>query len=438
MIMMRPIKCIILIISISTLIVIISANFIKADEPPNISSVIMISSIDSKQEITAPVLEDGIGNESKAKYKLIIENLDSVNDRNVTLKFQWIEELEGWNCSALPSNFTIRKNDSEEVNITVLAPNDTEKYQKTILKVYVWEYEEINKELDNKYKNTTLGNDYGEVILTTIVVPEEGWEITCTQENLRKIGYPNQVTRFYFTVRRLGYSEDAFDLYHKYDWKKINDGDFLLGDAIDFPNCPQLDMKWNQEIEKSMDILINPKLPGGVYSITIHAHHATRENLVVILEIVEPDLYFIKEDIHLSHDSILNGQKLEFSLTTGNKGSIITDKFTVDIFLKNSEGGWTFIDSKDIIGLEYQEEKTISFKIKISSAGNLIFLCNINPNRDIIEGNYSNNKLEINIQSVNAAKVSNSFNTEMSNIFISVGLVSFLSIIGRNNKRYLR
>ena len=421
--MYKCMKGIYIIFGLVFITAILALNAVKAEEPPNESIIIKVMSTDGLQEVSGIVLEDGNGENAEMEYIIKIENKDSSRDRNVTMKFAWIEELEGWNYTAKPGSVTVGNNDTGEVKIIVTAPENTQIDQKTMLKVYAWEYEETNNEPDLEDKNTTLGVDGGELLLTTYVVPSERVEINYSVGNDRKTGYPTQVTRFNLTVKNTGYFEKKFSLIGKV----LEDEDDLWDNAIVFyPTDLTEILKWNEESQVNMDVKAPSKVEAGMHTITVTANTKLSSGFLdVILDIPEPDLFIEKEGLYFSHDSMLEGQTLTIYVKVGNKGSIVTEKFSVEVSVKNPDGGWILVGTENITELKYGSEKIVGFNYKVQKTGELTFLAKVNsgPEQDTL-----NNAQEGNVYVVSIVNVSNSFYLQIIQIISCIGLVSILSI----------
>lgn len=426
----KKVKSIVIILALVTIaIILVSAN-VKADEPTQKSIIIKLS----PSGINGAVLEGGSGDQIKATYTVTIENKDSQNLRNVSLKFQWIQQFYGWNVSANPSSVVVGNNGTEEVNVIIKAPSNSTVGEETIVKVYAWEYEDDKGEPSTDKKNTTLDEIGGEVTLTTTVVPSERVEINYNIGNESKTGDPGQYARFNLTVKNTGYFENTFSL----SGIIVKDKEPLWENALTFlPYDITALLEWNQEYQIGLDVKIPVSAEAGIYTITISADRkSSSDNVDVIVEVPFPDLFIDSDDLYFSHDSILEGQTMTIYVTVGNRGSIVNRKFSVEVSVKTSEGAWINLGIKNITGLEYSEEKTVSYKYKVDKVGDLSILAKVNPDGKVKDQNPDNNvNQKENIQVIEVLDSSNSFTTSFFLTIASVVLISVVSIKIRLKKK---
>lgn len=430
--MEKKIKGIIIVLALVTVAVILCINNVNADEPPNKSIIIKLSTENEESETMGAVLEDGSGEKSKATYTLNIENRDHTNDRNVTIKFQWEEYLEDWNVSAKPARFIISDNNSIKIKVTVLAPSNTIINQQTIVKVYAWEYEGYNEEPPLKDQNTTLGVDGGEVKLITTVVPNERVEINvASTDKISKTGNPGQITSYNLLIKNTGYVEQKFGLYGEVIKNQNTDWNII------FPESDLTDeLAWNQEFSIKMDVKVPINAEAGKYTVKVTASGISCSGtLNVVVDVAKPDLFIDADRLYLSHKSILEGQSLKIFVKIGNKGSIIKGTFSLEVTAKNSDGGWKTIGIKNITGLKYGEDKIISFTYEVNGEGVIAISAKVNSNNKITEQDNTNNNFDVELTIVKTEDTDNSFHSQFISIISCVSLVSIFSMIVQKKKK---
>lgn len=419
------------IIAVSTIGVLIVAGLtltFLAQEPANQSLVIKIYTLDGKQTAVGKVKEGGAGDELRATYTLNVENKDLAGARNVTMQHNWIENLTGWSVSFDRPRFTVAPNDIEQVEVTIQAPTGVVADQKTVVKIFAWEYLDII-EPPTEDKNTTEGVEGGEVIITTNVVPPERVEPPgpAPDETPRKDGLAGETVSFQGVVKNTGYNPQRFTLSAEVSMLTRAE---IWPNAISFYPSDLSDLlEYNQEWPFRMDVKVPLDADAGTYLIEVTASgETTSSSFTYTIDVPEPDLFI--DEIYFSHDSILIEQELTVYVKVGNKGSRVTDTFGVEVYAKApGSDAWQVVGSDNITtGLKYGKTKTIDVKYKLDEEGIWVIQARVDPNNVIIEQDNGNNIAEKKIEAVKTEKVTYSFYANIIILTIGVGAVSVLSL----------
>lgn len=423
------------IIALSTIGVLIIAgltlSFI-AEEPTKKSGVIKIYTKDNKQEEEGSVSD--VGAKKSHTYTLNVENRALTQSRNVTIK--WTTPSTGWSVNAKfmdnkYESIVISSGSIEEVEVTVKAPSERKFGDEAIVKIYAWEYYPLYGVPDINEQNTTSGADGGEVVLTTKVVHEDDVSVgPATAEDSRKTGLPGQTTTYSIAVRNTGTKQQRFSLFAEVSKGRAT----LWPDAIVFYPDQTSSIVWNQEELVGMEVKVPIDADTGIYTIRVTVEGTKNTDTFDFkMDVPEPDLFI--DALTLSHDTILDGQTLTINARIGNKGSIVTDKFSVEISAKTPEGSWEVAGTQNITELEYQDYKTVSVKYTVKGEGLLTIRARVDPTNNIKESETTNNIVEKEIEVLTAEEVEYSFYTHIILIIAGVGAVTVFSMKTRQKKK---
>ena len=422
----------ILIIGIGVLVIVgLTLNFI-AQEPVNKSLVIKLETLDGSDSAEGFVTEDGFGEQLKYIYTLNILNKDSSGGRNVTFKYNWTTELPNWNVTFNPEYVIVGSNDIQQIEVIVEAPMGVSFGQKTVFKVFAWEYLDIAEPTIDKW-NTTKDVDNGEVTLTTkvekatgiLVNPQPGSSIRLTCQAGEQQNFQGKVTWIGTEPGRAELSSEV----------SINTRATLWPNAISFyPSDLSPILKYGQEWLFRIDVDVPSDAEAGIYFIEVTATAKTfSDTYIYTIDVPEPDLYI--DELFFSHLSILKDSKMTITVKIGNIGSKVIEEFGVEVSAKNPDGGWEAIGLENITGLDYGKIKVVTFNYKVKTPGLLIIRARVDPNNDIAEKDNANNILEDNIEVVDIVSVTPSFYVHFLIILCSISTVSILSWKSRKMKK---
>ena len=417
------------IIVISTIGVLIIAgltiNFM-AQEPVSKSLVIKLSTLDGKATAEGAVTEGGVGDELKATYILNILNDAPTGGRNVTLKYNWTTELPDWDVSFDPEYIIVGSKDVEQVTVTVEAPLGVAFGQKTVIKVYAWEYLDIAEPTLDLW-NTTKDVDGGEVIITTDVAKAIAVDPPGPQpgEPSRQTGFAGETQSFNGLVTYAGTLPGRVEL--DAETSGSTRAPIWLNSITFYPSDLSPILSYNQDWPFRMDVDVPLDAEAGTYFITVTAAAKTFSNtFTYTIDVPEPDLFV--EELSFSHLTILDGGEMTISVKTGNRGSRVVDTFGVEVSAKNPDGGWEVIGLENVTtGLKYGKTKTVSFNYNVKNTGLLTIRARVDPNNDIQESDNGNNIVEDNIEVVETDSVTPSFFIHIILIVSSVAIVTLMS-----------
>jgi hypothetical protein len=427
------------IIAISAIGVLIIAGLtlnLISQEPPSLAIKL---SVDGKQFDEGKVKDGGIGDELKETYIIDVENQASTGGRNVTLGFEWIQGLTGWNVSAkfLDNNYgsiVISPNSVEQAEVTVIAPFGAKFNEKTVVKVYALEYLANLPGPPLEYNTTNWdGNTKGVVELTTSVVKAYDVNIGTAGAH-RTQGLVGDTVSYNILLINSGYHRDRY---------KFN-GDVtgstrqsIWPNAVTFDPDTSDALEWNQVQNIRMDLRIPLDAEKGSYIIETTASGDKSSNTFYFyIDVQGPDLYV--DNLWSSHNPVLNGETITIYAKIANKGSGETEKFGVEISIETPEGEYDIVGTTNISGLNNKATKTVSFKYTIDTEPGIL---NIQAYVDYIgkidEEDNGNNIVKTKIEVVNTKSETSSFFTEILLIIGSVSAVTVLSLYSRKkNKIY--